>query len=59
MLLFEVVGKVNEAPEQIAGTCVNVGVVLLFTVTIVALEVAEQPLLLLTKTVYEPEVVAV
>jgi hypothetical protein len=59
MLLFEVVGKLNEPPEQIAGTCVKVGTVLAFTVTTVALEVAEQPLLLVTITVYEPAVVAV
>ena len=26
MLLLEVVGKVNDPPEQMAGTCVNVGV---------------------------------
>ena len=32
--LLEVVGKVNDPPAQIAGTWVNVGVVLLFTLTV-------------------------
>jgi multidrug resistance efflux pump len=42
--LFEVVGKaVNVAPEQMAETCVNVGVTGLFTVIN---EVRKQPLLL-------------
>jgi hypothetical protein len=52
MLLFEVVGNaLNVAPEQIAGTCVNVGVVNGFTVTVVAVEVFEQLLLFVTTTV--------
>jgi hypothetical protein len=59
MLLFEVVGKLNEPPAQIADTCVKVGVVLLFTVTTAALEVAEHELELVTTTVYEPAAVAV
>ena len=37
MLLFDVVGNApNVAPEQIADTCVNVGVVAEFTVTATA-----------------------
>jgi hypothetical protein len=60
ILLFDVDGNVlNRAPEQIAETCVNVGVINGFTVTVVAVEVAEQLLLFVTKTVYEPEIVAV
>ena len=33
--LLEVVGNVNEPPAQIAATCVNVGVVAGFTVTVI------------------------
>jgi hypothetical protein len=33
--LFEVVGKVNVTPLQIGATCVNVGVVCGFTVTVI------------------------
>ena len=52
ILLFDVVGNaLNVAPEQIAGTCVNVGVVNGFTVTVVAVEVFEQLLLFVTTTV--------
>ena len=52
ILLFDVVGNAfNVAPEQIAGTCVKVGVVDGFTVTVVAVEVAEQLLPLVTTTV--------
>jgi len=52
ILLVEVVGNaLNVAPVQIAGTCVNVGVVNGFTVTVVAVEVAEQLLLFVTITV--------
>jgi hypothetical protein len=52
MLLFEVVGKaLNVSPEQIASTCVNVGVVNGLTVTVVAAEVVEQLLLFVTTTV--------
>ena len=52
ILLFDAVGNaLNVAPEQIAGTCVNVGVVNGFTVTVAAVEVAEQLLLLVTTTV--------
>jgi hypothetical protein len=52
ILLVDVVGKVlNVAPEQIAETCVNVGVVNGFTVTVVAVEVFEQLLLFVTTTV--------
>jgi hypothetical protein len=32
----EVAGKENAAPEQTAGTCVNVGVMFGFTVTVIA-----------------------
>ena len=52
MLFVDVVGNaLNVAPEQIEATCVNVGVVNGFTVTEVAVEVAEQLLLLVTTTV--------
>ncbi len=34
MPLLEVVGSVNEPPEQIGATCVKVGVTLGFTVTV-------------------------
>ena len=60
ILLFDVVGsEFKVTPAQIAETCVNVGVVNGFTVTIVAAEFAEQLVLFVTTTVYEPEVVAV
>ena len=44
MLLFDVVGRaVNAAPEQIAATCVNVGVTIGLTVTVAfALKFCEQ-----------------
>ena len=59
-LLFDVVGsEFKVTPAQIAGTCVNVGVVNGFAVTAVAAEVAEQLVLFVTTTVYEPEVTAV
>ncbi len=52
ILLVDVVGNaLNVAPEQIAGTCVNVGVVNGFTVTEVAVEVAEQLFVFVTTTV--------
>ena len=52
ILLVDVVGNaLNVVPEQIAGTCVNVGVVNGFTVTVVAVEVFEQLLLFVTTTV--------
>ena len=51
ILLFEVVGNsFNVAPEQIEAIWVNVGVVNGFTVTVVATEVEEQLLLLVTTT---------
>jgi hypothetical protein len=60
ILLLEVVGNaLSVPPEQIAATCVNVGVVNGFTITVVAADVAEQLLLFVTATVYEPAVVAV
>ena len=60
ILLFDVVGKtLNVPPEQIAATCVNVGVVNGFTVTVVTVEVAEQLLLLVTTTLYDPDAFAV
>ena len=43
MLLFDVVGKVNDPPLQIAATCVNVGVVGWFTVTVIVAVVAHRP----------------
>ncbi len=52
ILLVDVVGNaLNVAPVQIAGTCVNVGVVKGFTVTVVAVEVAEQLFVFVTTTV--------
>jgi len=35
MPLFDVAGRVNDPPEQIAATCVNAGVALLFTTTVI------------------------
>ncbi len=50
MLLFDVVGKApNVPPEQIAATCVNVGVVNGFTVIVIV--VVELHPLLVTVTV--------
>ena len=44
MLFVEVVGNApNVAPEQIADTCVNVGVVLLFTAMVIVAVVAHCP----------------
>ena len=41
MLFVEVVGNADKlAPEQIAATCVNVGVVLLFTAIVIVAVVA-------------------
>jgi hypothetical protein len=52
ILLFEVVGNALKVPpEQIAATWVNVGVVNGFTVTEVAVEVAEQLFVFVTTTV--------
>ena len=52
MLFVDVVDNaLKVAPEQIAGTCVNVGVVNGLTVTVVAVEIAEQLLLFVTTTV--------
>ncbi len=36
MLLFDVLGRVNDPPLQIAATCVNVGVTVGFTVTVIS-----------------------
>ena len=56
----DVVGKAdNVPPEQIAATGVKVGVTFELTVTTVAADVAEQLLLFVTTTVYDPDVVAV
>ena len=42
--LFEVVGNAaNVAPEQIAATCVNVGVTFGFTVIVIVAVVAQSP----------------
>jgi len=41
--LVEVAGSVKELPEQIPGTCVNEGVVLPFTVTVIVAVVAHCP----------------
>ena len=50
--LFDVVSNALKVPpEQIAGTCVNVGVVDGFTVTEVVVEVAEQLFVFVTTTV--------
>jgi hypothetical protein len=55
--LFDVVGRaLIVAPEQIAATCVKVGVKIGLTVTVVAELVAEQLFEFVTVTVYEPEV---
>ena len=43
MLLFDVVGKVNVPPLQIADTCVNTGVVDEVTVTVIVAVVAHCP----------------
>ena len=52
ILLVDVVGNaLKVAPEQIAGTCVKVGAVNGFMVTVVTVEVAEQLLLFVTTTV--------
>jgi hypothetical protein len=52
MLLLDVVGNAFKAPPvQIAGVCVNVGVVNGFTVTEVVVEVAEQLFVFVTTTV--------
>ena len=54
--LFDVVGKVNVPPLQIAATCVNVGVTDGFTVTVIPADAKEvQPPVVLV-TVYVPEV---
>ncbi len=60
MPFVEVPGSADKVPpEQIGATWVKVGVVFVFTVTVVDEDVEEQPLLLVTTTVYEPAVVAV
>jgi hypothetical protein len=60
MPLVEVVGNTDKlAPEQIAATCVKVGVVGAFTVTVVPVEVAVSPTAFVTSTVYTPDCVAV
>jgi hypothetical protein len=41
--LFDVVGNVNEPPLQIGATAVNVGVIGLFTVTVMVVVVAHCP----------------
>ena len=44
MLLFDVVGRaLKEAPEQIADTCVNVGVTIGLTVMVIVAVVAHCP----------------
>jgi len=43
MPLLDMVGSVNEPPEQIGCTCVKVGVVAAFTVTVMVLSVAHWP----------------
>jgi hypothetical protein len=44
MPLFEVVGKLIVLPAQIAATCVNAGVVLLFTAIVIVVVVAHCPI---------------
>lgn len=39
----EVAGRVKAVPEQIAGTCVNAGVILLFTATVIVAVEAHCP----------------
>lgn len=41
--LFDVVGNVKEPPVNIGATCVNAGVILLFTVTVMLYVVAHWP----------------
>lgn len=41
--MSEVVGSVNEPPEQMGATCVKVGVTLGFTVTVIIAVVAHRP----------------
>ncbi|MNE81237.1 hypothetical protein D3C80_1778700 [compost metagenome] len=41
--LLEVAGSVNAVPAQTAATCVNVGVVCAFTVTVICAVVAHSP----------------
>jgi hypothetical protein len=43
ILLFEVVGSVNDSPLQIGATCVKVGVMFELTVTVIAVVVAQKP----------------
>ena len=43
MPLLEVAGSPNVPPEQMAGTCVKVGVVPLFTVTVMVAVAAHWP----------------
>jgi hypothetical protein len=44
MLLFDVVGRaLKDAPEQIADTCVNVGVTIELTLIVTLFEVAGEP----------------
>jgi hypothetical protein len=43
VVFVELEGKVNVAPEHIAGTCVNVGVVLGFTVIVICAVEAHNP----------------
>ena len=43
MPLFDVAGSVKVPPVQIAGTCVKVGVVPLFTVTVMVAVVVHWP----------------
>jgi hypothetical protein len=59
-LFVEVVGSGDSVlPEQTADAWLNVGVTGEFTVTVVALDVDEQLLVLVTTTVYEPAADAV
>ena len=43
--LLEVAGNVNDPPEQMAGICVNRGVTVLFTVTVIVAVAAHCPVL--------------
>jgi len=56
ILLFDVVGKVNVPPLHIAATCVNVGVIDGFTVTVVPADAKDAQPPVVVVTVYVPEV---
>jgi hypothetical protein len=57
--LLEIADKLNDVPEQIGLTCVNVGITLGLTTTEIAEDVDEQPFALVTTTVYDPAAFAV